>query len=596
MKFLVILFILSGLFGNPHTVYAASKPTYNENITNTTGLLRAPEEVKVPQVASFVTWGFVKNFLQGLSFIPVIKDALDGSTSFSSKATLRVLNNKLEAERNMEATLKLTNKSIQDKYMKLIPDEEEFKDSANHVNCFTDEDGGSDHRPSTGQVSQSKSPGAAALTEGAMALHSTMSRGSLPMERYNWFSLLGNQLVGLENGLTCGRDDEGDPVGVFDNGDGHIMEYNDDPLQWTAKNYFSESEIAKVLACIRAPKVINPRTGKEEDRDCGDLTKSFPGITEFSTLVPHAEDIFKWLGRGPKDENEGAYYTSKPKVINNPVIGHGQFSQDVDLVLSVFTGRKTVEQAKYAWEAARRWDRDMFDCSLTPKQLQDPDKPCPTPTAGVPKIGPPNETITSSTAGDIPPAACSADSGGKTVSATSELVRQTATKYNIPSCALDGVAENEGAYIPSACAPNQCGAMGPFQITVGYTYATTAEGVCKETSKCAQCTGIGGGACPDALKYYVPGTDPCDPRQAAEAAASMLIGKSKYFGKTLTGITSLTSEDAKQAIIVAGDSYFGSTSVHYDGGCSYGEQVYKKCNPAYTCAPHAFPTKAPSQL
>lgn len=363
----------------PRSERVAEKgPTYNPNVVDTTGLIRPGDEIKKPQVGSFVTWGFSRNFLKGISLIPVIRETLDNSITYSTKNTLKVLNNKYEAERNMEATLRLTDKIIQDNHMKLIPDEMEFKDSANHVNCFTDEDGGSDHKPTGGQVSQSKSPGAAALTMSAMALHSTLSIGTLPMTGYNWFTTLPNQLVGLDNGLPCGTKDEGTHVATRDNGDAHEMEYDGDNLQWTATNYFSEEEISRVLSCLRAPRKIDPRTGELEEVDCGNLIKGFGAITEFSTLVPHAEDLFKWFGRGPKDEKEGFTYIHKPVGFNNP-LEHGRFSQDIDLLLTVFSGTKTVSEAIYAWEAARRWDRDLFDCTLTPKEMQDPAKPCPTP-------------------------------------------------------------------------------------------------------------------------------------------------------------------------------------------------------------------------
>lgn len=581
MKFIVYLLIALCLFVHPSLALALSTPTYNENILNRDGLTRAPEMKAEPQVASFTTWGFAVNFLKGLSFIPVVQKTLDGSTTFSTQGTLKVLNNKDEAKNRMLATLKLTPKSIQDKFMKLIPGDDEFKNSANHNNCFTDEDGGSEHKPTSGQVSQSKSPGAAALTESSMALHSTMSIGKLPLTMYDWFSKLGGQIVSLDSGLKCGRNDEGTDVGTFDNGDAHKMEYNNDDLQWTAENYFSPEKIQEVLDCINSSET-DPVTGKPKNNDCGNLTKGFGAITEFSTLVPYALEIFKWYGRGPNNESEGYTYTSKPVAFIN-TLTHGKFSQDIDLyLLPVINGTKTVEEAKYAWEAARRWDRDLFDCSLTPKQLQDPKHPCPTPQPPVALAGLRNELDAVETR---EPAQCSekVPLKGSIVSKNGldAAIKNAATLEHVQECVLQGIAYIEGAdqeMEQSSCIPNQCGAAGPFQISVGVDSCGNKT--------CDQCgPNWKGRKCNDetwALEA-VGGTaaSACDVTIAARAAARIFLGKANGLGQTYSISNSQTLN--KNAIILGADAYYGVTSpIERLGGLSYGEFVYSKCDPSYT--------------
>ena len=143
----------------------------------------------------------------------------------------------------------------------------------------------------------------------------------------------------------------------------------------------------------------------------------------------------------------------------------------------------------------------------------------------------------------------------------------------VPSCVLEGVAKIEGAYDGGApCKNNECGAYGPFQITTGQC-----------TSQC------GASSCPNAAKALGVTKDQlCDFGTAAAAAARLLVGKSKYFGYTLSTADPKTQRDA---IIIAGDSYYGITKpIARLGGLSYGEWVYAHCDPNYTThVDHSFP-------
>jgi hypothetical protein len=144
----------------------------------------------------------------------------------------------------------------------------------------------------------------------------------------------------------------------------------------------------------------------------------------------------------------------------------------------------------------------------------------------------------------------------------------------VPACVLEGVAKIEGAYDGGApCSPNECGAYGPFQITIGN---------CKPA--------CGASSCPNAAKALGVTKDQlCDFNSAAYQAARLLTGKSKYFGLMLTNSTDYKSQ--QQAIIIAGDSYYGTTKpIARLGGLSYGEWVYAHCDSTYPGhVDHSFP-------
>lgn len=143
----------------------------------------------------------------------------------------------------------------------------------------------------------------------------------------------------------------------------------------------------------------------------------------------------------------------------------------------------------------------------------------------------------------------------------------------VPSCVLEGVAKIEGAYDGGApCSNNECGAYGPFQITTGNCKASCGASSCPNAAS-------GLGATKDQL---------CDFGTASQLAARLLVGKSKYFGYNLTTADPKTQ---KEAIIIAGDSYYGITKpIARLGGLSYGEWVYAHCDPTYTKhVDHSFP-------
>ena len=159
----------------------------------------------------------------------------------------------------------------------------------------------------------------------------------------------------------------------------------------------------------------------------------------------------------------------------------------------------------------------------------------------------------------------------------------------IPQCVLEGVGYIEGAYNQTylvdengkynangSCGPNECSAVGPFQITTGVGPASDPN-----------CTTCGAGHCPNSLPS---GIDPCNTDSAAKGAVILLMAKAAYFG---TPLSTAAPSSQMLAIRNAGDSYYGSTSpLPLLGGLSYGEFLYAHCvGGSIPHVPHSFPSK-----
>ena len=171
---------------------------------------------------------------------------------------------------------------------------------------------------------------------------------------------------------------------------------------------------------------------------------------------------------------------------------------------------------------------------------------------------------------------------------------EEASNNQIPACVLEAVKYIETG--PSwtnggECKINECSAAGPFQITVGYV----SDGAGGWTKQCDQCGD--GKACPDGWNTDWPNTpgdaSPCDDIGAtAQRAVEMLQDKAAFWtqywtGKYFDSQKSLEPGDPapqKDVIIVAGNSYYGSGKpIGRLDNCSYGEFVYRHCDPSYTC-------------
>lgn len=166
-----------------------------------------------------------------------------------------------------------------------------------------------------------------------------------------------------------------------------------------------------------------------------------------------------------------------------------------------------------------------------------------------------------------------------------------ATRDRIPACVLEGVKfiESGPEWIGgNSCIINQCSAAGPFQITVGVD--GSGDPNCKS---CGSSWADGSRTCPDGWPGSWPTipTDPspCDLQLAANQAVQILIDKAKFWTEVVTGQEQNLSANAsiqsqQAAIMLAADAYWGATArVARLGGCTYGEYVYKHCDPSYQC-------------
>ncbi|HLD24910.1 MAG TPA: hypothetical protein VJB96_03235 [Patescibacteria group bacterium] len=192
---------------------------------------------------------------------------------------------------------------------------------------------------------------------------------------------------------------------------------------------------------------------------------------------------------------------------------------------------------------------------------------------GIPlHCGPPEEAP-STTSNQFNAPACQENPFDKPLTGgdINQAIAQAAAANNIPECVLNGVANIEGAFDSDQCSINECGAIGPFAITTDHTYSDD-NGQCVVDTDCNQCAAK---QCPNTLAtlpQYTE-TDMCDRNKSADAAAKILKMKSPGLNGTDDDVPALA-----QAIITAGDGYFGSSHTFTSGdnivpGCSYGESL-----------------------
>ncbi len=161
-----------------------------------------------------------------------------------------------------------------------------------------------------------------------------------------------------------------------------------------------------------------------------------------------------------------------------------------------------------------------------------------------------------------------------------------ATNGQIPACVLEAVKYIETGNqtnFSGQCKINACSAAGPFQITVG----VDANGN-SHCPGCGESWKDGSRTCPDGWPGSWPNPpdnkpedSPCNMNAAADRAVQMLQQKAEYRCETLDNRDPTQQKDA---IITAGDSYFGSSEeIPRLGGCTYGEFVYQHCDDSYKC-------------
>ncbi len=570
-------------------------PTYQKSILNE-GMTPPPDLVVTPQVGGIAPWNYVRKFQNDLQ---VILDPIEGS-SYQQKHTIKTANLGPEGYEVEQAAVRLTPKEIQDSNLHLITYIQNL--TANHTQCFYDEANGFEHHPDenifkTAALRWNNARG------GSKVLQSTMSTGKLPLEGFDLFNTLPDEKVTAQNGLKCFTQDKGFHTGLFEDNTGEEYYHGEahPPAQWTPDLFCpAETEqyrecIAEQAACSEDTRNKN-KSNKNKDGECGPQNCSLvchgDAHTVYSTSLPGAMkegDITYNIGYLENGDTQGYTYTQFDNAFNfNKEHGLNTQGQTNDFI---FKNDVMTEESIYAELARIKEHLHAFQCVLKPKELQTPDKPCPTPepdksTAGI-RNG--NDAIE-----PREPAQCGA---GKPISPNvshsglDAAITQAAAWASIPACVLKGIAFIEGATTEmskATCIPNQCGAAGPFQISVGQD--TCGKKTCDECGPNWK-----GRACNNETwalqKAGGTAADACNINIAAKAAAAIVDGKANGFGVPFTHSSSSTIASQKQSIITAADAYYGVTSpIDRLGGLSYGEYVYKTCDPTYTThVDHGFP-------
>ncbi len=349
------------------------KPTYNINILTAPGPI--PDKLKKePQVSSIAPWNYALTFA---SKTQVLTPLLEGQT-FQQKHTIKTINAGPEGNMIEEAAVKLTPYEIQLGNMKLITYVQHL--TANHKNCYYDEEGGNEHVPDEG-VFQPDAIGWNKLRGGSKVLHSTMSVGKLPLSGYDLFNTLPDETVTPQNGLPCGTQMEGDPIkNMYEMGDNEEKYNGTDRNVFTASEFCSAGALQKYDECMATPPQPDPKhPGKMKPKSC-DLKCGKDAHTLFSNNLPAADEVNTEFGQGPNGEKEGFTLTRIPSELTNFTKRNGTNTQDHTLKIPLCYGCEvTSEKSVYYLEALRREVLKSFNCSITPQEIQDPNDPCVPP-------------------------------------------------------------------------------------------------------------------------------------------------------------------------------------------------------------------------
>ncbi len=551
-----------------------------------------PKKTVQPQVAGEGGWGFSLNFGSDGHIKQTISGELVGQSN-SWQHTLPTLDNIQEGLELRNGCISLLSNTLQQNAVKWPPDNY-YHITANHTLNFYDEIGGACHHPDQGRPTNLDDLGWNNVYPASELCWATLSDGTLSTDDLNFPVSLPDEKVTLENGF-CNEQDKGQPIKVLKWGDTSDEFYTGiDQTQYSVGHFFTAQEIADARNCVM--RIRNHRS----TNSCPDLIAHVGASIVLSTNNPGAANVALWTGKGPDGEKEGFTYTlipSKFDLSNEHGIFEGLLELNSNAPQTFHNNPIDIPKAVYAYEFGRRQHIQAFNCALTDQaDIAKSGQTCqfPVSSGGTGSIS--GDVTSSAGRPATRPANLCADPGASGGLVSNDAIKNAitqATAGKIPSCVLDGVAQNEGAYegtylVGGKCAPNECGATGPFQITIGHTF-TTDSSACKQDTSCKAC---GLTSCPNAIKDYgLPAnTNPCDPLSAAQAAVSLLQSKSN---------NQLTDGDptAQQlAIITAANNYYGSSEpVDRFGGCSYGEQVYKNCDASYVCQSQAQPTPAADQ-
>ncbi|MEK7544335.1 MAG: hypothetical protein AAB557_05680 [Patescibacteria group bacterium] len=300
------------------------------------------------------------------------------------------------------------------------------------------------------------------------------------------------------------------------------------------------------------------------------------------TKIPYVGEISKNLTNDPTDPNSkpiGALATLVPEAFEI-ANRHGQVSNQI-IEQTVMSSHESVKTpVNWALTKSTQDYYEFTNCSVHPDSLQSTNLnySCnfSENDAGL------NRELTGGTLSNFDP----------TILGSAKETISNASSGKIPACVLEGIKYIETGTqtdFTGACQINVCSAAGPYQITVGSVKDETGQW----TNRCKACGDI---QCPDWWPGDWPRTDnapnPCDMQASAVRAVEMLQEKAEYWTNRLLGSVQRmypgsSPEELKaqqNAIIIGANSYYGSGEpIDRLGKCSYGEFVYKHCDPSYTC-------------
>ena len=185
-----------------------------------------------------------------------------------------------------------------------------------------------------------------------------------------------------------------------------------------------------------------------------------------------------------------------------------------------------------------------------------------------------------------------------TIQSDVEQAIQQATQGKMPACIIEGVKYHESDYYwnpTSSCQINACSATGPFQIEVGVDSNMDAT--------CPQCPAAKGRCGGEWINHWPQApdqnaTNPCDLTAASQRIVYLMQNKAREFSQldlgTYQEITNAPANQQRDVIIDAGNRYYGSSLPDSNfGNCSYGEFIYKHCDPTYCCGSNNVILKNP---
>lgn len=602
--FVTFLFVLSTFLPVQHVI-AASEPTYNQAILNI-GKPIPPEAVVTPQVGDIAPWNFTIKFQNAVS--SVFKDI--ETKSYQDKHTIYTPNFGPESDMFERAGVRLTNRSIQERFLRLITYTQHM--TSNHTQCYYDEANGTEHHPDR-NIFKAPAMHLSPLRNGVWMLAAMMSTWSLPMKLYNFFENLVDEKVTAENGLKCGTTtDNVTKMGFYEAGTGEqFYDKESHPqAQWTPPDFCPPGVIQEYLKCLAEQAICSAATkAKSKDNTCDvkncSLQCSDSAHTVYSTNTTSLStpddttDKIGYLG----EKKRGITYTQYPEGFAFNKV-HAVTDQSHVNELSVSHSEIT-GPAPFAYVARVKEHIAAFYCTFTPYSKRDPERPCPSPQAASDYAGIRNEV---DAVEDREPAQCSDGGkplgGGVSKTGLDKAITEAAAKTSLPACLFQGIAFIEGATAEmekTSCVPNQCGAAGPFQISVGQdSCGSNTCDSCGPSWKGRACNDETA-AIKNAMGILGKSGDPkkyaCDVGVAAVAAGLIAQGKAKGFNVPFNPALANSPTAQKNSIITAADAYYGvTTPIARLGNLSYGEYVYSKCDPSYTNhVEHTFPYGTPIQ-